>query len=291
MFLGISSSAHNNITISESYLEGGYATQGAGIAIALVTKDDNDTYQCAERNRAYIRNTKFLGNVAGKLGGALTVGSSHSPCTEVYIDACKFLDSTALENGGHIALKLNSDSHMNGLSITINNSIFDNGRASSDGGGGILVWPTSSENTSCLSVSNGPQNIPSVHISNSKFYQNIARYGGGIAVQFDQSCFAGHVTIHNVSLSRNTATNALGGNLYIMQGRMETESLVTLSSSIVEFGNASGAGGGVAISIKTHKTNMPSSERNHSPITITTDDSTFQHNSAGDRGMCYCYQF
>ena len=69
-----------------------------------------------------------------------------------------------------------------------------------------------------------------------------------------------------------------------MQGRTGTGSLVTISSSIVEFGNASGAGGGVQISIKTHKTNMPLSERNHSPISVIIDDSTFQNNSAGYRG-------
>ena len=36
---------------------------------------------------------------------------------------------------------------------------------------------------------------------------------------------------------------------------------------------------------------MPSSERNHSPITITIDDSTFQHNSAGDRGGAIAISF
>ena len=280
MVLMISSSARNNVTITESYFEEGYATTGAGIAIVLVTKHNNDAYQCVHRN------TKFQENFASKVGGALTVDSSYSPCTAVYIDidSCKFVNNTALENGGHIALKLHSDSYMNGLSITINNSIFDSGRARSDGGGGVLVWPTSSKNASCLFISNTPQKIPSVHIFNSKFYQNIARYGGGIAVQFDQSCFASHVTIHNVSLSRNTATNTVGGNLYIVQGRTGTGSLVTISSSIVEFGNASGAGGGVEISIKTHKTNMALSEKNHSPISIIIDNSTFQNNSAGYRG-------
>ena len=281
------SSAYNSITISESHFEGGYATNGGGISIGLIS--EYNASQCTDRNQVYITNTVFVGNLAVKHGGALLLVSSHNPCTEVFINACNFNDNTALENGGHIVLKLNSSSLMNSLNITINNCKFENGRAGG-GGGGVSVWPASSEDTSCLAASNAndaPLRISSVYIriSNSKFHQNIATYGGGIAIQFDQSCFATHVTIYNVSLSRNSAnaTRGVGGNLYIMQGRIATGSSVTVNRSIVENGSASEAGGGVAIGIRTVQTNIPSSGSQY-PITINVINSTIQHNTAGMHG-------
>ena len=283
----LSGSAYNSITISESHFEGGYATYGGGMSIGLIA--NHNVSQCMDRNQVYITNTEFVGNFAVKHGGALFLVSDTNPCAEVVINACKFYDNSALANGGHIMLELILISLTNSMNITINNCDFQNGRAGGVGGG-VSVWPTRTEHSSCLSVSDAdhaPQRISSayIHISNSKFHQNIASAGGGISIQFDQSCFASHVTVHNVSLSRNraNATGALGGNLFIMQERIATGSSVTVNRSIVEFGSASEAGGGVAVWIRTVETNVPSSGSQY-PITVSIVDSTFQHNTASMYG-------
>ena len=66
-----------------------------------------------------------------------------------------------------------------------------------------------------------------------------------MAIQFDHSCFAISVLIHNVSLSRNVAKNLLfsGGNI-IVQNFCTTGNSMTISRSTVEFG-AGPVGGGI----------------------------------------------
>ena len=44
--------------------------------------------------------------------------SSHNPCIEIIIYACKFYDSAALENGCHTLLELDSNSPTNWLRTT-----------------------------------------------------------------------------------------------------------------------------------------------------------------------------
>ena len=53
----------------------------------------------------------------------------------------------------------------------------------------------------------------SVYILNSRIYQNVADVGGGLAVQFNHTCFAIDVLIYNVSLSRNAGINDTGGHI------------------------------------------------------------------------------
>ena len=258
---------NTTITISNSLFENGEATGGGGGGGISVGGPRANNYRRSDGNHIHISNTRFVGNHAKIAnGGAVSLWGVVG--TEMHIDESEFNNNTTPFSGGHIALELLSD-HV--LFIIINNSHFESGTG--DYGGGILVNATAGD--SCTPVSNTTHK--SVHIMNSKIYANIAGRGGGMAILFNQSCLAIDIVIHNISLSRNTATNLSGGNLYLSNICTAGNS-VTISSSTVEFGNASGAGGGMIFLV--NGSDECSSMQNLKPAIVSIVDSTFQYNTA-----------
>ena len=257
--------ANMTITINNSFFEAGKAAiSGGGIAVV--------GQQCTSGNHISISNTQFVGNyVEGKneesyefSGGAVSLWGCIG--AELYIDESAFYNNTATSVGGHIALLLDSDQF---LFITVNNSHFESGKAIM--GGGISVFG----GVSCTPESSTIHK--SVHILNSKIYQNVAELGGGMVVQFNQSCVAVDVLVHNVSLSKNIAPIWTGGNIYLVNICTAGNS-ITISSSIVEFGYAIGGGGMAFVTGALHE--CSSSMLNIKPTTINIVDSTFQYNAA-----------
>ena len=258
---------NTTITISNSLFEGGDATGGGGGGGISVGGPRTNNLLSSDGNHIYISNTQFVGNRARiSNGGAVSLWGCVG--AELHIDESEFDNNTTPFSGGHIALELLSD-HF--LFIIINKSRFENGRA--DYGGGIFVTATAGD--SCTSVSSAAHK--SVHIINSKVYENIAGRGGGMAILFDQSCHAIDISIHNVSLSRNTATHLSGGNVYLSNICTAGNSL-TISSSTVEYGNASGGGGGMIFIV--NGSDDCSSLQNFEPAVISISDSTFRYNTA-----------
>ena len=248
------------ITINNSLFEHGKATNGSGggVAVQGVCRD----FPCTNGSRIYISNTQFVKNYAEFKGGAVSLYGCIS--TELHIDESEFYNNTTPLAGGHISSEMLSDCI---LFIVINNSRFENGKALV--GGAISVFT----GHGCTSLSSTIQK--SVYILNSKVYRNIADFGGGIAIQFNQSCFAAKVLIHNVFLSRNTATKS-GGSIYLPNNCTAGNSVI-ISKSTVEFGNAGDSGGGMVFIANTSEV-CSFSMVNHKPTIITIVDSTFQYN-------------
>ena len=259
--------ANISITINNSVCTDGKATSSRGGGIEVLSSLHSKS-ECAKANHVYIGSTQFVRNQASFSGGAVSLWGCTG--TELYVDKSEFYNNTTPLYGGHIALHLSSSCIQ--FSI-VNNSHFEGGRAQT--GGGISVFAGGS----CTSVS-GSIHKP-VYILNSKVYQNVAEQGGGLTVQFNHTCFAIDVLIHNVSLSRNAGTNSTGGNFYLTNVCAAANS-VTISRSTVEFGTSS-IGGGMAFLTGAFP-GCPSSMINLKPTSINIVDSTFQHNTAHKRG-------
>ena len=264
--------ANVTITMNNSLFANGEATSfGGGVAVVGPYSDFHSTND----NYVYISNTQFVGNHAESRGGAVALlGCSGA---ELKIDETGFFNNTTPSIGGHIALDLNSDCIQ---LIIVNNSHFESGKAVYGGGISMLAGGN------CTSVSSTVHK--SVYIMNSKVYKNFAELsGGGLAIQFYRSCFAINVVIHNVSISRNVGNGngslLTGGNIFL-SNLCTAGNSITISRSIVEYGNSSGSGGGMMI-LTDGFPGCPSWMINLKPITsINIVDSTFQHNTARKRG-------
>ena len=272
IFISLISSycANVTITMSNSLFVSGKATGhggGGGVAVVGIYSD----LQSTNGNYIYISDTRFVGNYAQNLGGAVALlGCSGA---ELKVDETGFFNNTTPSDGGHIALELNSDCIQ---LIIVNNSHFEGGKAHA--GGGISMFAKGGCTPPVSSTIH-----KSVYIMNSKVYQNLAEVaGGGLAIQFKQSCFAINVIIHNVLLSSNVGNSSLsaGGNIFIPNF---CTAYITISKSTVEFGNASGIGGGMAF-LTTAFPGCPSSMIGLKPNSINIVDSTFQYNTARKSG-------
>ena len=256
------------IKIINSRFVDGKATGGVGGGIAMNGTD----LQCESGNDVYISKSQFVGNYAEGNGGAVSLQG----CVGIHIDESDFYNNTTPSAGGHIALELLSDY----VQFYLNNCHFESGNAGI--GGGISVFAGLG---SCTSVS-GSIRTP-VYILNSNVHRNVAKQGGGMAIQFNQNCLAIDVSIHNVSFSRNTATKFAGGNIYFYNNCTAGNSLA-IRSSIVECGNASDNGGGMAFVTDACSSPMASLKA----ITINIADSMFQYNTAhalGGGGLYISY--
>jgi len=107
----------------------------------------------------------------------------------------------------------------------------------------------------------------------------VASASGGMAIDLTQICFAIHIVVDNVLFSRNTASSYSGGNIGIAQ-MCTVGNSVTVSRSIVEFGNASDAGGGMAFITTACKFSIVG----YKPTTVNILGSTFQYNTAYTEG-------
>ena len=229
-------------TVINSHFENGRAFGGGGLAIWLTY----EVFPFVQNSRVNIINTEFVGNCADEHGGAVMVAPSCSLCTstEVYINRTKFHNNSANRYGGHIFILLKSHPIKNNLSLlVVNNSHFEGGKAYFGGGITEYMHLLRQYRPDCAHLE---QEIHwFMYILKSKLYGNVADTGGGMAIQFSQSCFTPHVVIDNVSLSRNTAINNTGGNIHILAQPCTGGNSVTVSRSLVEFGNSSGSGGGM----------------------------------------------
>ena len=134
MLLGLNGFAHNIITITDSHFEGGYNAKAGGGIYIYTTYNPPNIFHHVQSSRVYINNTEFVENNARLGGGAMYVHPRTG--TELYIDASKFLNNVA-QTGGHIAISLiyTSRTCVNST-ITISNSLFEDGEATGGGGGG-----------------------------------------------------------------------------------------------------------------------------------------------------------
>ena len=252
--------ANVTITINKSLFKDGNATGSGGGVVVMGSQDDS---QCTNGNYITISNTQFVANHAELRGGAILLWGCLG--TELYIDGSAFYNNTAALYGGHIKLKLTSNRVQ---FIIVNNSHFESGKAQA--GGGILVFA----GQICTPLSSTIHK--SVHILNSNVSRNVADLaGGGIAIMFDQSCFSINVLMHNISLSRNTATS-IGGNIFVPNFRAAGNS-ITISRSTVEFGTSSIGGGMEFVTSASSMTNLK-------PTSVNIVDSTFRYNTAHKKG-------
>ena len=130
--------AHNIVAIADSHFESGY-TSDAGGGIAVYTHYTPQVSQDVQHDlvTVYINNTEFMGNHA-EVGGAVAVSSAGTELL-LYINGSKFHNNVA-DDGGHISFTLVSNHHTcANITITINNSLFEDGKASDGSGGGVAV--------------------------------------------------------------------------------------------------------------------------------------------------------
>jgi len=135
------------------------------------------------------------------------------------------------------------------------------------------VWSYGSSD--CTLESNSTLYKYYLYIFHSNIYQNGASASGGMAIDLTQICFAIHIVVDNVLFSRSTASSYSGGNIGIAQ-MCTVGNSVTVSRSIVEFGNASDAGGGMAFITTACKFPIVG----YKPTTLNILGSTFQYNTA-----------
>ena len=262
------------ITINNSLFEDGKATNGGGGSGGggIVVWGPANDYQCTNHNHISISNAQFERNHAENNGGAVLLRGCIG--TEVYIDQSEFYNNTASVAGGHISREPLSGQ----IQFVINNTHFESGKAYTGAGIALISW------NSFPSVSSTVHK--SFYIVNSKFYQNVANYGGGIVFEFGKSCFSLSILIHNVSLSRNTATSSSGGSIYL-QSTCSAGYSITISQSTVEYGNAGDSGGGMMVatnSSRTHACTLIMTLVCLKRTSISIVDSTFQYNTAQGLG-------
>ena len=230
MFLILNSFASSVITITDSHFEAGYNSFGGGILIA--TEHDASQYpQHAQSNHVYINNTKFVGNYA-KYGGAMAVLPYSG--TNVYINGSKFQNNTA-QNGGHISIIVTPITCASTNTTTaINNSLFEDGKATGSGGG-VALQGTFDIESQCT---NGNH----ISISNTQFVGNHAEVDGGAVALWGY--IGTELYIDKSGFYKNTAP-LIGGHLYL-ELLSDHALFIAINSSHFQSGKAA-AGGGVSV--------------------------------------------
>ena len=226
MFLLLNGFAHNIITITDSYFEWGYMSYSGGGVLIYTSYNASQVPQHVESNRVYINNTEFMGNQADS-GGAMSV----LPCTGTELNGSRFYNNTA-HNGGHIAIMLVSHTCAN-VTITITDSLFEDGKATGSGGGVAVMG--SQGDSQCT---NGNY----INISNTQFVANHAEFNGGAVLLW--GCLGTELYIDESAFYNNTA--ALGGGHIELELTSNHAQFIVVSNSHFESGKAY-AGGGILV--------------------------------------------
>ena len=222
MFLGLIGFANGIVIIVDSHFEGGYALEFGG-GIFMYTRDNAlQVSQHVQTNLMYINNTDFVGNSA-EFGGAMV--SFISAGTELYINGSKFQNNVA-HHGGHISICFHTCAN---ISITINNSVYADGKATSGRGGGVEVLSSLHSESQCAKANH-------VYIGSTQFVRNRANFSGGAVslwgctgteLYIDESEFynnttplyGGHIALH---LSSNCIHFIVVNNSHFESGKAQT---------------------------------------------------------------------
>ena len=243
IFLGL---AENSVQINGSHFEAGYAGNGGGLYTELIGNS-----QCQGKHTLQISKCQFFNNFARVNGGGITLMAEIS-CVDVqvYIYNTTMSHNKANLGGGHIHINnlLSYEPFKNESFISVKNSSFTSGRAGAIGGG-IHIFIAAFRN--CIASNIPSSSVPSVHISGIQVFDNSAKDGGGLSINFYYSCFSVNVFIQRVNISGNRAT-IIGGNVLISSydAFHSTTSSVTVDNSIIELGS-SRDGAGFAVMLAT----------------------------------------
>ena len=228
MLLSLNGFAHNIVTIADSHFEWGYLSYSGGGMLIYTSYNAPRVPEHVESNRVYINNTEFIGNHADS-GGAMSV----LPCTgtELHINGSRFYNNIA-HRGGHIAVMLASHTCAN-VTITITNSLFEDGKATGSGGGVAVMG--SQGDSQCT---NGNY----ITISNTQFVGNHAEFNGGAVLLW--GCQGTELIIDESAFYNNTA--ALDGGHIKLELTSNHVQFIVVNNSHFESGKAR-AGGGILV--------------------------------------------
>ena len=217
MFLGLNGIAHNMVFITECHFEGGDTSEvGGGVFIASLY-NASQVPQLAQSNLVYISNTKFIGNHASS-GGTMSILLCTG--TELYINGSKFQNNVAYKNGGHIAITFISNPQTcTNMTITINNSLFKDGKAIGSGVGIAISGPTSNDSQ----CTNGNH----IHISSTHFVGNHAELHGGAVSLF--GCIGTELYIDKTEFYNNTTPSA-GGHIALLMTSDQPQNIIVNNS-------------------------------------------------------------
>ena len=232
MFLSLDSFANSIITITDSHFEGGHSLTRDGRGIFMFAPyDASQDSEHSISNFVYINNTEFVGN-HGHTGGAMAVYSCTG--TELHINGSKFRNNVA-GYGGHVAIILMP--HCVNTTITISNSLLEDGKATSGNGGGVLVQGRHSTSQ----CANGNH----ISISGTRFVGNRAGiYGGAVSLW---GCLGTELYIDESEFYDNT-TPLSGGHISLELNSENSDyvQIVIVNNSHFESGYAF-AGGGISV--------------------------------------------
>ena len=258
MFLILNSFASSIITITDSHFEAGYNSFGGGLLIA--TEHDASQYpQHAQSNLVYINNTEFVGNHA-KSGGAVAVFPYSG--TNVYINGSKFQNNTA-QDGGHITILSSFTCASTNMTTAINNSIFEDGKATGSGGG-VALQGTFDIESQCTNH---------ISISNTRFVGNHAEVDGGAVALWGY--IGMELYIDKSEFYKNTAPRA-GGHLYLKL-LSDHALFIVVNNSHFQSGKAV-TGGGISVLLNAADNCIPVSSTKHNSVYIL--NSRFYRNAA-----------
>ena len=228
MFFALSGFANGIVIIVDSHFENGYALELGG-GIFMYTRDNVlQVSQHGQTNLMYINNTDFVGNSA-EFGGAMA--SFLSAGTELFINGSEFRNNVAL-HGGHISICFHTCAN---ISITINNSMCTDGKATSGRGGGIDVWSSFHSNSQCTKANH-------VYIGSTQFVRNRANFSGGAVSLW--GCIGTELYIDKSEFYNNT-TPLYGGHITLHMNSNGIQFIV-VNNSHFESGKA-WAGGGISV--------------------------------------------
>ena len=229
MFLSLDGFANSIITITDSHFKGGHSlTRDGGGIFMFAPYNASQTSEHSISNFVYINNTEFVGNHR-HTGGAMAVYSCTG--TELHINGSKFHNNTA-QDGGHVAIILMP--HCVNTTITISNSLLEDGKATSSYGGGVVVQGRHSTSQ----CSNGNH----ISISGTRFVGNRAkRYGGAVSLW---GCLGTELYIDESEFYDNTATFTGGHiSLELYSENSDYAQIVIVNNSHFESGYAFNGGG------------------------------------------------
>ena len=229
MLLLLNAFAHNIVTIADSHFESGtvQAVTGTSGGIFITSIADNPPHVSlpVQSNRVYIINTVFAKNHAELgFGGAIAVSCKS---TELYIDGSKFHDNIAYL-GGHIAMFGSAPPTCTNTTIVINNSLFENGKATGGGGGGVAVLGPNTNTFPCTYCNH-------ISINNTLFVGNYAHGSGGAVALY--GCIGAELNIDRSEFYNNTTPSA-GGHIGLQLQLSDHNQLITINNSHFEGGKA-----------------------------------------------------
>ncbi|EFA80475.1 hypothetical protein PPL_07310 [Heterostelium album PN500] len=257
--------------IRNSVLNGGFSTGSGGSIYALngVVNISNSDFNFNEAgvnggvvdaNKIYVYNSLFSNNYAYQDGGALRSNQF------LYVQHSIFANNDAADNGGAIAVIEKSyisntifsgnNAQIGGAIFSLNQIITENSQFlnnSALNGGAIYKYSLDRPNSSGLIV------------VDSSFTGNLAEFGGGLGFGGAINAGLGSIYIRSTEFNSNSGYN--GGAIYVANGNIPQEIIITNSNFYNNF--AHGDGGAISVVQKYNQS-----------VFINLNQSSFWYNSA-----------